>query len=88
MLRTRSYRPGAGDGGVVADHGLVRRLAPDPINMDILAWVGGRLVPREHAKVSAFDSAVQVGGGVGCVLGLLGDGHDCLVQCLSAEAVR
>lgn len=40
----------------------------DPRNLDILAWVGDSLVPREHAKVSVFDSAVQ--GGDACWEGL------------------
>ena len=31
-------------------------------NENVLAWVGDRLLPREHAKVSVFDSAVQGGG--------------------------
>jgi hypothetical protein len=46
--------------GAISDHGLKHSLAPDPVNLDILVWVGGRLVPREMAGVSPFDSAVQV----------------------------
>ena len=46
----------------MTDHGLTRRLAPDPANVDILVWVGDRLWPREMAKVSVFDSTVQVRG--------------------------
>jgi branched-chain amino acid aminotransferase group I len=34
---------------------------PDPRNADILIHVGGELLPREQAKVSVFDSAVQGG---------------------------
>lgn len=34
----------------------------DPRNENLLAWVGDRLLPRELAKVSVFDSAVQGGG--------------------------
>lgn len=48
------------DAGLAADHGTVRRLLPDPENLDILVWVGDRLLPREMAKVSIFDSTVQV----------------------------
>ena len=34
---------------------------PDPRNADIQVWVGDRLVPRDAARVSVFDSAVQGG---------------------------
>src|SRR5947207_3906945 len=37
---------------------------PDPRNENILIHVGGELVPREHAKVSVFDSSVQGGDAV------------------------
>ena len=37
---------------------------PDPRNASIFAWVGDRLLPREQAKISAFDSAVQGGDAV------------------------
>ncbi|HSR51906.1 MAG TPA: branched-chain-amino-acid transaminase [Acidobacteriota bacterium] len=37
---------------------------PDPRNADIMVHVGGRLVPREDAKVSVFDSSVQGGDAV------------------------
>jgi branched-chain amino acid aminotransferase group I len=37
---------------------------PDPRNADILVHVGGRLLPREEAKVSVFDSSVQGGDAV------------------------
>jgi hypothetical protein len=36
----------------------------DPRNIDLLVWVGDRLLPRELAKVSVFDSAVQGGDAV------------------------
>lgn len=36
----------------------------DPRNADILIWVGDRLVPREYARVSVFDSSVQGGDAV------------------------
>lgn len=52
----------AGSGSSLTDHGLTQNLAPDPVNLDVLAWVGGRLLPREMAKVSVFDSVVQVRG--------------------------
>jgi hypothetical protein len=47
--------------GSIADHGLRHSLAPDRVNLDLLVWVGDRLLPRESAGVSPFDSAVQVG---------------------------
>ena len=37
---------------------------PDPRNADILVHVGGKLVPRDEAKVSVFDSSVQGGDAV------------------------
>ena len=39
-------------------------LLPDRRNNDILVHVGGRLVPRDEAKVSVFDSSVQGGDAV------------------------
>ena len=36
----------------------------DPRNAEILVWVGDGLVPRDQAKVSVFDSAVQGGDAV------------------------
>jgi hypothetical protein len=52
----------------IIDHGMVltfgqSKLA-DPRNENILIWVGDHLVPRELAKVSVFDSAVQGGDAV------------------------
>jgi hypothetical protein len=41
----------------------INRLS-DPRNADVLIWVGDRLLPRELAKVSVFDSAVQGGDAV------------------------
>jgi len=37
---------------------------PDPRNAHIQVWVGDRLLPREQASVSVFDSAVQGGDAV------------------------
>ena len=37
---------------------------PDPRNETILIYVGGDLLPREDAKISVFDSAVQGGDAV------------------------
>ena len=37
---------------------------PDPRNRDILIHVGGKLVARDQAKVSVFDSSVQGGDAV------------------------
>jgi branched-subunit amino acid aminotransferase/4-amino-4-deoxychorismate lyase len=54
----------------VIDHGLKIHMGSgpgalsDPRNADLLAWVGDRLLPREQAKVSVFDSAVQGGDAV------------------------
>ena len=39
-------------------------LLPDQRNANILVHVGGRLVPREEAVVSVFDSSVQGGDAV------------------------
>ena len=36
----------------------------DPRNAEIQVWVGDGLVPRDQAKVSVFDSAVQGGDAV------------------------
>lgn len=36
----------------------------DPRNAHVLVWVGDRLLPRELAKVSVFDSSVQGGDAV------------------------
>eukprot|EP01038_Epipyxis_sp_PR26KG_P007356 gene7356-10026_t len=36
----------------------------DPRNEHVLVWVGDRIVPREMAKVSVFDSSVQGGDAV------------------------
>lgn len=41
----------------------IQQLA-DVRNRDVIAWVGDRLLPRELAKISAFDSAVQGGDAV------------------------
>ena len=37
---------------------------PDPRNLDIVVFVNGELLPRNEAKVSVFDSAVQGGDAV------------------------
>ena len=37
---------------------------PDPRNADIFVHVGGKLLPRDEAKVSVFDSVVQGGDAV------------------------
>jgi branched-chain amino acid aminotransferase group I len=37
---------------------------PDPRNAEIQIWVGDRLLPRDEAKVSVFDSSVQGGDAV------------------------
>ena len=36
----------------------------NPKNTDIMVHVGGKLLPREEAKVSVFDSSVQGGDAV------------------------
>lgn len=52
----------------IIDHGITMTLGrsrlADPRNEHIIAWIGDGLVPRELAKVSAFDSAVQGGDAV------------------------
>ena len=45
-------------------HDLPAPALPDPRNANILVHVGGRLVPREDAAVSVFDSVVQGGDAV------------------------
>lgn len=59
---------GGGGGCATLDHGVPRSLAPEPRNLDLLVWVGapgrGGLLPRELAKLSVFDSAVQGGDAV------------------------
>lgn len=37
---------------------------PDPRNQDIKIYVNGKLLPRDEAKISVFDSVVQGGDGV------------------------
>ena len=37
---------------------------PDPRNRDIVIFVGDKLVPRDEARVSVFDSVVQGGDAV------------------------
>ena len=37
---------------------------PDPRNLDIVVHVNGRLLPRDEARISVFDSAVQGGDAV------------------------
>ena len=44
--------------------GISRMKEPDPRNADILVHVGGRIVPRDEARVSVFDSVVQGGDAV------------------------
>ncbi len=44
--------------------GILRMKEPDPRNADILVHVGGRIVPRDEARVSVFDSVVQGGDAV------------------------
>lgn len=57
---------GAENDGVIIDHGLKmsKFQLGDPRNEHLFAWIGDRLLPREQAKVSAFDSAVQGGDAV------------------------
>ena len=50
-------------GGAAASTGADGRLQ-DPRNADVLVFVGDRLLPREMAKVSVLDSAVQGGDAV------------------------
>jgi branched-subunit amino acid aminotransferase/4-amino-4-deoxychorismate lyase len=50
----------------ILDHGLAvpATSLSDPQNAHLLAWVGDRLLPRTHARVSVFDSTVQGGDAV------------------------
>ena len=54
------------DSKTIIDHGLKINASdlPDPRNGDIMIYVGDRLLPRELAKVSVFDSTVQGGDAV------------------------
>jgi hypothetical protein len=53
---------------IIIDHGLSIKSGKDklsdPRNEHVLVWVGDRLLPRELAKVSVFDSSVQGGDAV------------------------
>lgn len=55
---------GSGDASQVLSYEQSVARLSDPRNVDVLVWVGNRLVPREQAKVSVFDSAVQGGDAV------------------------
>jgi branched-subunit amino acid aminotransferase/4-amino-4-deoxychorismate lyase len=54
----------------VIDHGIAvtpnnpLQLLADKRNADILVYINGRLLPRESAKISVLDSAVQGGDAV------------------------
>ncbi|MFT5142817.1 MAG: branched-chain amino acid aminotransferase [Rhodothermales bacterium] len=37
---------------------------PDPRNASVLIWINGRLVPRDDARISVFDSGYLVGDGI------------------------
>src|SRR6187401_2248498 len=50
----------------------------NPKNANILVYVGDKLLPREEAKVSVFDSAVQGGDAVWEGLRLYKQGIFCL----------
>ena len=50
-------------GDAASTLGPVQTLS-DPRNASVLVWIGDQLVPRELAKVSVFDSAVQGGDAV------------------------
>ena len=54
------------DNKTVIDHGIQMSASdlPDPRNGDIMIYVGDKLLPRELAKVSVFDSTVQGGDAV------------------------
>lgn len=52
--------PSSSGAASATNHGLLQPLAPDAANIDILVWVGDRLLPREMAKVSVLDLTVQV----------------------------
>jgi protein-lysine N-methyltransferase EEF2KMT len=75
MARGQTHCPGEGSTSSLAsvvDHGRVidargivtSSTLSDSRNAQTLIWVGDRLVPREYAKVSVFDSTVQGGDAV------------------------
>jgi len=59
IVRTRSDEPKSEKA-----MGILRMNEPDPRNTDILVHVGGRILPRNEARVSVFDSVVQGGDAV------------------------
>lgn len=65
---TRLFLGSNSQGATIIDHGIVMNISgtrlADARNEHILAWIGDRLWPRELAKVSVFDSAVQGGDAV------------------------
>lgn len=65
-LSTVSSAKTTSQGAIILDHGLKmnRMQLGDSRNEHIFAWIGDRLLPRDLAKVSAFDSAVQGGDAV------------------------
>mmetsp|Transcript_10578 Transcript_10578/g.17246 ORF Transcript_10578/g.17246 Transcript_10578/m.17246 type:complete len:670 (-) Transcript_10578:128-2137(-) len=54
--------------GSVTQHDLSLSRLSDPRNANLLVWVGDRLLPRDLAKISVFDSTVQ--GGDACWEGM------------------
>lgn len=69
FARGQTHCPGQTSNQNVApvhDHGRLLELSSlsDPRNAQTLIWVGDRLIPREYAKVSVFDSTVQGGDAV------------------------
>jgi hypothetical protein len=62
-LRTGEAGDATASAHVMTYERSISRLS-DPRNANVLIWVGDRLLPRELAKVSVFDSAVQGGDAV------------------------
>src|SRR6056297_60082 len=48
----------------MTDHQTTHQAQEDARNADILIWLDGRLLPREQALVSVYDSGFMLGDGV------------------------
>lgn len=56
--------PGTSKASLYISSSKIETRLADSRNVDVLIWVGDRLLPRELAKVSVFDSSVQGGDAV------------------------
>lgn len=49
----------------MTDHVSTHQAEEDARNEDILIWVNGKIVPKQAAMVSVYDSGFMLGDGVG-----------------------